>query len=221
MKKLLVATSLCVASISASAAITVPKYDAAAGQKIVENNCAACHGMMGVSVVPTQPNLAGQNVRYLFKQLRNFKTGYRINGIMQAQIANLNEQDLANVAGYFSEQKPWGAFAGNPATAEEASHLFLGGDKKRGVIACSGCHDPKGAGNAYAAFPRIGGQHAEYLGIQLKRFRAAGRDDDVPKDQKRFNDGAKEGDKGMMQVVASKLSDRDIKILSQFVSAVH
>lgn len=221
MKKLLVATSLCVASISASAAITVPKYDVAAGQKIVEGNCAACHGMTGISVVPTQPNLAGQNVRYLFKQLRDFKSGYRINGIMQGQIANLNEQDLANVAGYFSEQKPWGAFAGNPATAEEAGKLFLGGDKKRGVIACSGCHGPKGLGNAYAAFPRIGGQHAEYIGLQLKSFRAAGREDDVARDQKRINDAAKEGDKGMMQVVASKLSDRDIKILSQFVSAVH
>ena len=52
-------------------------------------------------------------------------------------------------------------------------------------------------------------------------FRAAGREDDVARDQKRINDGAKEGDKGMMQIVASKLSDRDIKILSQFVSAVH
>ena len=221
MKKLLVATSLCVASIGASAAVTVPKYDAAAGQKIVENNCAACHGMMGISVVPTQPNLAGQNVRYLFKQLRDFKTGYRINGIMQGQIAGLSEQDLANVAGYFSEQKPWGAFAGSPATAQEAGKIFLGGYKKRGVIACAGCHDPKGLGNAYAAFPRIGGQHAEYLGLQLKMFRAAGREDDVARDQKRINDGAKEGDKGMMQIVASKLSDRDIKILSQFVSAVH
>ncbi|SJM72173.1 MULTISPECIES: c-type cytochrome [Psychrobacter] len=221
MKKLLVATSLCVASISASAVITVPKYDAAAGQKIVEENCAACHGMTGTSVVPTQPNLGGQNVRYIFKQLRDFKTGYRINGIMQGQIATLNEQDLANVAGYYSEQKPWGAFAGNPATAEEAGKLFLGGDKKRGVIGCAGCHDPKGAGNAYAAFPRIGGQHAEYIGLQLKMFRAAGREDDVAKDQKRINDAAKEGEKGMMQVVAARLSDRDIKILSQFVSAVH
>ena len=221
MKKLLVATSLCIASISASAVITVPKYDVAAGKAIVDNNCVACHGSDGVSFVPTQPNLAGQNVRYLFKQLRDFKTGYRINGIMQGQIANLNEQDLANVAGYYSEQKPWGAFAGNPATAEEASKLFLGGDKTRGVIGCAGCHDPKGSGNAYAAFPRIGGQHAEYIGLQLKMFRAAGREDDVTSDQKRINDAAKEGDKGMMQVVASKLSDRDIKILSDFISAVH
>ena len=107
------------------------------------------------------------------------------------------------------------------AVAEEAGKLFLGGDKKRGVISCAGCHDPKGAGNAYAAFPRIGGQHAEYIGLQLKMFRAAGREDDVSKDQKRVNDAAKAGEKGMMQVVAAKLSDLDIKILSQFVSAVH
>ncbi|PNK61273.1 c-type cytochrome [Psychrobacter sp. FDAARGOS_221] len=221
MKKLLVATSLCIASLSAHAVITVPKYDVEAGQKIVENNCAACHGATGVSVIPTQPNLAGQNIRYLFKQLRDFKTGYRVNGIMQGQIATLSEQDLANVAGYYSQQKPWGAFAGNPATTDAATKLFLGGDKTRGVISCAGCHDPKGAGNAYAAFPRIGGQHAEYIGLQLKMFRAAGREDDVGKDQMRVNDAQKAGDKGMMQIVASKLSDKDIKMLSQYVSALH
>ena len=221
MKKIIAAASLSFASLSVNAVIAVPEYDVNAGQKIAETVCAACHGMTGVSVVPTQPNLGGQNARYLFKQLRDFKTGYRVNGIMQGQISALNEQDLANVAGYYSEQKPWGSFAGNPATAQEAGKLFLGGDKKRGVIACSGCHDPKGAGNAYAAFPRIGGQHAEYIGLQLKMFRAAGREDAVARDQKRINDAAKEGEKGMMQVVASKLSDRDIKILSQFISAVH
>lgn len=221
MKKLLVATSLCVASLSAHAVITVPKYDVEAGKQIAETVCAACHGLTGTSVVPTQPNLGGQNVRYLYKQLINFKTGYRVNGIMQGQVANLSQQDLANVAGYYSSQQPWGAFAGNKATAAEASKLFLGGAKDRGVIGCAGCHGPKAGGNAYAAFPRLGGQHAEYLGLQLKMFRAAGREDDVSKDQMRVNDAAKEGDKGMMQVVAARLTDRDIKILSQFLSAVH
>ena len=222
MKKLIAAASLCVASFSVQAVITVPEYDANAGKQIATNVCAACHGVDGVSVVPAQPNLGGQNVKYLYKQLVNFKQGYRVNGIMQSQVANLSQQDLANVAGYYSEQAAWGVGLANPATAQEATKIFLGGDKSRGVIGCAGCHGPDAAGNVWAAFPRLGGQHAQYISTQLKLFRAAGREDDVTgDDQKRYNDAAKEGEKGMMQMVSSRLSDRDIRILSDYISAIH
>ncbi len=222
MKKLIAATSLCVASFSVQAAIIVPEYDVNAGKQIVETVCAACHGLDGVSVVPAQANVGGQNVKYLYKQLVNFKSGYRVNGIMQSQVANLSQQDLANVAGYYSEQPVWGVGLANPATTQEATKLYLGGDKSRGVIGCAGCHGPDAAGNTWAAFPRLGGQHAEYISTQLKLFRAAGRDDDVTgDDQKRYNDAEKEGEKGMMQMVSSRLSDRDIRILSDYISAIH
>lgn len=222
MKKLIAAASLCVASFSVHAAITVPEYDVNAGKKIVEAQCAACHGVDGVSVVPAQPNLGGQNVKYLYKQLVAFKAGHRVNGIMQSQVANLSQQDLANVAGYYTEQAAWGVGFGNPATTQEATKIFLGGDKSRGVIGCAGCHGPDAAGNVWAAFPRLGGQHAEYIATQLKLFRAVGREDDVDSaDQKRYNDSEKEGNEGMMPMVASKLSDRDIRILSDYISAIH
>lgn len=221
MKKLIAATSLCIASFSVQAAVSVPDYDINAGQKIAENVCAACHGLNGVSIVPAQPNLGGQNIKYLYKQLTDFKSGHRVNGIMQSQVANLSQQDLANVAGYYASQAPWGVGYGNPETNAAATKLFLGGDKSRGVIPCAGCHGPKAGGNEYAAFPRLGGQHAAYIATQLKLFRAAGREDDVSKDQMRVNDAAKAGEKGMMQTVASKLSDKDIRILSEYLGAVH
>ena len=222
MKKLIAAASLCVASFSVQAAIIVPEHDVNAGKQIAETVCAACHGVDGVSPVPAQPNLGGQNVKYLYKQLVDYKSGYRKNGIMQSQVANLSQQDLANVAGYYASQKPWGVAFGNPATTQEATKLFLGGDKSRGVIGCAGCHGPDAAGNVWAAFPRLGGQHAEYIATQLKLFRAAGRVDDIDSDeQKRVNDAEKEGEMGMMQMVAAKRSDRDIRILSDYVSAIH
>ena len=146
MKKLIAAASLCVASFSVQAAITVPEYDVNAGKQIAESVCAACHGVDGVSVVPSQPNLGGQNVKYLYKQLVSFKAGHRVNGIMQSQVANLSQQDLANVAGYYAGQAPWGVGFGNPATTQEATKIFLGGDKTRGVIGCAGCHGPDAAG---------------------------------------------------------------------------
>lgn len=67
MKKILTAASLLIASVSGSAAVTVPKYDIAKGKVIAESVCGACHGVNGVSTVPAQPNLGGQNVKYLYK----------------------------------------------------------------------------------------------------------------------------------------------------------
>lgn len=223
LAKVALATGIGFASLSAHAvSYPVPAYDIEAGKAIVEVNCAACHGMNGVSTAPAQPNLGGQNIKYLYKQLVDFKNKTRRNGIMEAQLVGLTQQDLANLAGYYSNQAPWTPGYGNKATAAEAAKLYLGGDKTRGVIPCAGCHDPKGNGNAWAAFPRLGGQHASYLATQLKLFRAAGREDEVGSDMEvRTNDAAKKGEKGMMQMVASRLSDRDIKILSEYLSAVH
>lgn len=221
LAKVTLATGFGFASLIASAAVTVPSYDIQAGKAIVEANCGACHGVNGVSVAPAQPNLGGQNIKYLYKQLVDFKTGARRNGIMETQLKGMTQQDLANVAGYYASLSPWLPGYGNKSTVAAAQKLYLGGDKTRGVIPCAGCHDPKGSGNDWAAFPRLGGQHASYLATQLKMFRAAGREDDVGETEKRTNDAAKKGEKGMMQMVAAKLSDRDIKILSDFLSAVH
>ncbi|WP_294032942.1 c-type cytochrome [uncultured Moraxella sp.] len=222
LAKIALASGIGLASLSASASYPVPAYDIAAGKVIVDVNCAACHGANGVSPSPMQPNLGGQNIKYLYKQLVDFKTKARRNGVMEAQLVGLTQQDLANVAGYYANQAPWTPGYGNKATYAAATKLYLGGDKTRGVIPCAGCHDPKGAGNAFAAFPRLGGQHATYLATQLKLFRAAGRQDEVATDMEvRTNDSVKKGEPGMMQIVASKLSDRDIKILSEFLTAVH
>ena len=70
-----------------------------------------------------------------------------------------------------------------------------------------------------AAFPKLGGQHADYIKVQLTAFRAAGRDDNT--DQKRMNDSAKAGELGIMQMVASKLSDKEIDALANYVSGLH
>lgn len=223
LAKFALAMGIGLTGLSANAvSYPVPAYDIEAGKAIVDANCAACHGVNGVSVAPAQPNLGGQNIKYLYKQLVDFKTKARRNGVMEAQLVGMTQQDLANVAGYYANQAPWMPGFGNKATVAAATKLYLGGDKTRGVIPCAGCHDPKGAGNAFAAFPRLGGQHATYIATQLKLFRAAGREDEVATDMEvRTNDAAKKGEKGMMQVVASKLSDRDIKILSEYISALH
>ena len=66
--------------------------------------CAACHGPNGVSVGPEFPNLAGQYEDYLEKALHHYKNGKRKNPIMQGQVANLTDKDMADLAAFFASQ---------------------------------------------------------------------------------------------------------------------
>jgi cytochrome c553 len=78
--------------------------DAEAGKK-KSTPCAACHGANGVSVSPDFPNLAGQYEDYLLKALTHYKNGKRKNPIMAAQVANLSQKDMMDLAAYFSHQR--------------------------------------------------------------------------------------------------------------------
>lgn len=72
--------------------------------KHVRARCIACHGMSGITVNELWPNLAGQNKKYLEKQLLDFKSGKRTSPIMQVIASELNEQQIKDVAEYFSQQ---------------------------------------------------------------------------------------------------------------------
>mgnify|MGYP000042847123 FL=1 len=217
MKKL-IAAAFALASLSAAqAASNMPAGVLDAGKQ-ASAVCAACHGADGNSSSPAFPRLAGQNAKYIYKQLMDFKSGARANAIMAQQVANMTPQQMANLAVYFASKKSAVTLA-DPATVAAGEKLYRGGDGSRGVVPCAGCHGPSGKGNPFAAFPKVGGQHPEYIKAQLQAFRAAGRNDLTG--TKRMNDGAKPGDVGMMQMVASKLSDEDIENLSNFLGGLH
>ena len=174
--------------------------------------CAACHGPDGNSMIELNPKIAGQHENYLVKQLTEFRlassTGGaegRNNAVMNGMAAPLSDQDIADLAAYFSSQeaKP-GATPENFVAPGEA--LYRGGDAARGVTACIACHGPQGNGMQLAGFPDISGQHASYTAAQLKAFRAGERHNDM---------------NGMMRDIASKLTDEDIEILSNYVAGLH
>lgn len=168
--------------------------------------CAACHGADGNSPAPNFPKLAGQGERYLTKQLHDIKSGSRAVPEMTGMLANLNDQDLADVAAWFAGQKPTiGAADPNLVAAGQA--LFRGGNLALGLPACTGCHAPDGTGNAAAGFPHLGGQHAQYLSKQLSDFREGNRSND--------------GDSLVMRSIAAKLSNKDIEALAAYVQGLH
>lgn len=79
--------------------------DSNAGAQLA-GRCMACHGQNGISSAPNYPNLAGQKVGYLQKQLRDFAAGKRTDPVMSAMVKGLSEQDMENLAAYYSQLKP-------------------------------------------------------------------------------------------------------------------
>ena len=175
--------------------------DAEAGQGKVAV-CGACHGADGNSPAPNFPKLAGQGERYLLKQLHDIKSGARPVVEMTGMLDNLSEQDMADIAAYFSSQK-MSVGAADPKLVERGEALFRGGKLEEGMPSCIGCHSPNGAGLAAAGFPHLGGQHAQYVAKQLTDFREGNRTND--------------GDAMIMRAIAAK---PDILLMDEPFSAL-
>jgi cytochrome c553 len=137
--------------------------------KAKSTTCAACHGQTGNSVAPNWPSLAGQNPSYIVRQLKAYKNGERQNAAMMGFASTLSEQDMRDLAAYFSSQSmiPKGA---DPKLVTRGQEIYRGGIAERGIPACIGCHGPSGHGNYLAAYPRIGGQNADYMLDALKAY---------------------------------------------------
>ena len=187
--------------------------DAQAG-KAKSAACAACHGADGNSMAPNFPKLAGQNEKYLLKQLLDYQTGARQDSMMAGMVAGKSEQDLADLAAYFAAQTPSKGEA-KKELLELGEQIYRGGNSDTSVTACIACHGPRGKGVAAAGFPALAGQHAQYTADQLKAFRAAGRDDSQGK--RRENDG----DTKIMRSVASAMSDKEIEAVSSYISGLY
>jgi len=164
--------------------------------------CAACHGADGNSTNPVWPKLAGQGENYLITQLHYFKNGERENAQMSPMAANLSDADIDDLAAYFSLQE---VIIGQtePGNIDTGARVYRYGNSDTGVPACMGCHGPTGKGNPAAQYPSLGGQHAQYMEAQLNAFRTG----------KRIN--------MVMQTIAGKMSDEEIKAVSDYIQGLH
>jgi len=182
------------------------KADSAKGQSIANKVCSACHGADGNSPTAANPKLAGQIPEYIQKQLANFKPAggkkaERENPVMGGMAAGLSDQDIRDVAAYFSAQASKPGTARHPETLDLGRKLWRGGDLSRSIPACAGCHGAAGAGLP-AQYPRLAGQYPEYVEAQLKAFRAGERRNDANK---------------TMQSIASRMSDPDIRAVADYI----
>jgi len=152
--------------------------------------CVGCHGNAGVSQSSMFPSLAGQSNAYLETQLKNFRAGTRENSTMNGIAKALKDDEINNLSAYFS------SLPGKSAGGD--SNLAKIGKQKVGM--CMGCHGNTLQGNGQ--FPKLAGQHPDYISKQLSDFKSGGRK------------------AGHMNAVAKSLSDDDIKAISAYLGSL-
>ena len=190
-------------SVQANEAVApAAKPDLAKGEATYGAVCAACHGADGNSAISANPKLAQQHPDYIVKQLQEFKSGKRANAIMMGMSAALSEQDMKNIAAWLETKAAKKGFAKDKELVTLGERIYRGGIADRQIAACAGCHSPTGAGIP-SQYPRLAGQHADYAVAQLTAFR----------------DGVRKNNTQMTQV-ASKLNDREIKAVSDYIAGL-
>jgi len=214
MKKVL--STLFVATLALVGA-TAHAGDAEAG-KSKAASCGACHGADGNSAVANWPKLAGQGEKYLIKQLNDVKSGARPIPEMSALVAGLSDEDMADIAAFYASQTPTGGNA-DEALVAKGEKIFRAGNYETGVAACLACHSPTGKGNAPAGFPSLAGQHAAYIEKQLKDFRLAANEPNVPGEDRHGRDN--DGESQTMRLVAKNMSDIEIRAVASYIQGLY
>ena len=164
--------------------------DASAG-KLKSTACSGCHGADGNSPGPLQPNLAGQDAGYIVHQIKAFKDGARQNSTMIAIAAGLSEVDMAGLAAYFAGQTPKSA-GGDALLAKKGQPNYN---------ACWGCHGQNGRGQE--GYPKLAGQHPEYIVQQLNNFKNGSRKNPA------------------MKGITANLSDADLDALGAYLGSLN
>lgn len=205
MRKLLASLAITMGAVGTAHAQTdyQADADASAGQEMAQA-CAACHGQQGISPSGAFPNLAGQQMSYLAKQIMDIRDGDRVVAQMAGQVDDYSDQDAWDVAAYYA-----GLDANLGQTSDEdaellarGEELYRAGDMAKGIPACAACHTPTGAGINSAVYPALSGQHPEYTISTLQDF-ASGERANSPNN--------------MMGDIASKMSDGDMEAVANYL----
>ena len=158
------------------------------------DSCAHCHGTDGNSTSSAYPSLAGQTREYLYRQIKAFKEGQRKNSMMSPAAVVLSDQDMQDLAEYFSGQTMVRSTAKtDPGMIEQGKKIAL-------ETQCVACHQPNFRG--LNEFPRVSRQKYPYIVKQLKDFR----------------DGARVSD--IMGPTVKNLTDEQIDALAQYLTSL-
>jgi cytochrome c553 len=171
---LLIALGLCSLSAIATAAEDPERATTARAERLAITVCGTCHGAMGVSAQPKFPNLAAQNADYLAAELEAFKSQSRGDpdaiSYMWGMSAYLDADTMRALADRYAALPPPRLKVADPSLIATGRTLYENGLPDAGVPACGACHGPDGHG--LPGFPRLAGQHAQYVLKQLRSFQS-------------------------------------------------
>jgi cytochrome c553 len=161
-------------AVSSAGADEIDPAAQAYAQKLAVTVCGTCHGTRGNNTNPKFPLLAGQSANYLAAQLKAFHSQTRGDpdaiGYMWGMASELDAETISALAAYYAVQKPDVSVAASPATLTRGREIYEHGVPAQGVPACSTCHGPDAHG--MADFPRLAGQHSQYVLKQLSSFQS-------------------------------------------------
>jgi cytochrome c553 len=198
----LAATLICAAAFGSTApALAAGSKDAGQAKS---TPCVACHGIDGNSANPEWPSIAGQHDGYFVRQLKAFRAGERQNPLMSPMAAGLSDEDIADLAAFYSSQTARGGEA-EPSKLKLGQKVYRAGNMEEQTMACAACHGPTGRGNPLASYPAIQGQHATYVAAQLRAYKSGTRTNDPNQ---------------MMRSIALRLSDAEIDAVASYVQGL-
>ena len=172
MKRALVLTLTLFGSICATQAQDVVGKAADGARKVAM--CIGCHGIPGYQAsfpeIHKVPMISGQNEKYLAASLHAYKKGERRHPTMRGIAASLSEQDIADISAYYADH----AGGGNPEVPETAAPARADVAALLTKGACASCHGTNYNKPIDASYPKIAGQHGDYLYVALRAYRTAG-----------------------------------------------
>ena len=174
--------------------------DLAAGESLAkETKCAKCHGDAGISDDEDDINIAGMSASYIFKQLRDYKDKKRDARDMYKLVKDMDDQQLANLAAWYSSLEPAQANP-NRVLTDEVRTLVYRGDPERLLKSCASCHGGDGRGGQFDN-PALAGQHRTYLVDSMTEFKEDDRENDIY---------------GRMRDVSKRLTESEIEALADY-----
>jgi len=176
--------------------------DASAGRGKTEI-CAGCHGEDGNAAAPIFPKLAGQQLSYLEKQLKAFRSRERVDPTMNAMTQSLSDSEIKDIAAYYNRQQT------TPENREQdhrGEKIYRSGNPVNGVPSCVGCHGPTGAGNPASGYPALHGQFSAYLSKTLLDYKNGDRSNDPNL---------------VMRSIASRLTEAEINAVANYASGLY
>ena len=174
----------------------VKNGDAARGQTKAAS-CQGCHSTEGANSGTPFPYLNGQLATYLYRQLQDYKSGGRPHPVMTGIAAALGDQDMADIAQWYSQQEPAKSEGGAPGGVPR---LVVDGDSKRLIPPCGICHGGSGQGEPVDT-PRLAGQKPSYLKETLLAYQSGLRHNDIY---------------GRMRMMSQRLSQEEIEALANY-----